>query len=166
MRNNAKQMALGGIFAALAVTIMSLGGMIPLATYVCPVLCMMLQFTVLIFCGKRTAWAWYGAVSILGLLLGPDKEAAAVFCFLGYYPIIKPRLDKMRLGLLWKAMLFNASMCIMYWLLLHLFGLEGLTEEFSELGTAMLWVLLAMGNVTFFLLDKVLILFARKLVGR
>ena len=166
MRNNAKQMALGGIFAALAVTIMSLGGMIPLATYVCPMLCMMLQFTVLIFCGKRTAWAWYGAVSILGLLLGPDKEAAAVFCFLGYYPIIKPRLDKMRLGLLWKAMLFNASMCIMYWLLLHLFGLEGLTEEFSELGTAMLWVLLAMGNVTFFLLDKVLMLFARKLVGR
>ena len=166
MRNNAKQMALGGIFAALAVTIMSLGGMIPLATYVCPMLCMMLQFTVLIFCGKRTAWAWYGAVSILGLLLGPDKEAAAVFCFLGYYPIIKPRLDKMRLGLLWKAMLFNASMCIMYWLLLHLFGLEGLTEEFSELGTAMLWVLLALGNVTFFLLDKVLMLFARKLVGR
>ena len=166
MRNNAKQMALGGIFAALAVTIMSLGGMIPLATYVCPMLCMMLQFTVLIFCGQRTAWAWYGAVSILGLLLGPDKEAAAVFCFLGYYPIIKPRLDKMRLGLLWKALLFNASMCIMYWLLLNLFGLEGLTEEFSELGTAMLWVLLALGNVTFFLLDKVLMLFARKLVGR
>ena len=159
-------MALGGIFAALAVTIMSLGGLIPLATYVCPMLCMMLQFTVLLFCGKRTAWAWYGAVSILGLLLGPDKEAAAVFCFLGYYPIIKPRLDKMRLGVVWKALLFNVSVCVMYWLLLHLFGLEGLTEEFSELGTAMLWVLLVMGNVTFFLMDKVLALFARKLVGR
>lgn len=166
MRNQAKQMALGGIFAALAVTIMSLGGLIPLATYVCPMLCMMLQLTVLIFCGRRTAWAWYGAVALLGLLLGPDKEAAAVFCFLGYYPIIKPRLDKMRLGLVWKTLLFNGSVCVMYWLLLHLFGLEALAEEFSELGTAMLWVLLAMGNVTFFLTDRVLGLYARKLGGR
>jgi len=48
MKQNAKQMALGGVLAALAVTIMSLGGMIPVATYVCPSLCMMLQFTVLI----------------------------------------------------------------------------------------------------------------------
>ena len=129
-------------------------------------LCMMLQFTVLIFCGRRTAWAWYGAVSLLGLLLGPDKEAAAVYCFLGYYPILKPRMDRMKLGLLWKTLLFNVSVCLMYWLLLNLFGLDGLTEEFSELGQAMLWVLLAMGNVTFFLLDKVLTLFGRKLGKR
>ena len=163
MRQNAKQMALGGILAALAVTVMSLGGLIPVATYVCPMLCMMLGYTVLLFCGVRTAWAWYGAVSLLGLLLGPDKEAAAVYCFLGYYPILKPRMDKMKLGLIWKAVLFNVSVCVMYWLLLNLFGLDGLTEEFSELGRAMLWVLLAMGNVTFFLLDRVLTIFGWKL---
>ena len=163
MRQNAKQMALGGILAALAVTIMSLGGLIPVATYVCPMLCMMLGYTVLLFCGRRTAWAWYGAVSILGLLLGPDKEAAAVYCFLGYYPIVKPRMDKMKLGFLWKAALFNGAVCVMYWLLLNLFGLDGLTEEFSELGQDMLWVLLILGNVTFFLLDRVLTIFGWKL---
>ena len=41
-------------------------------------------------CGVRIAWAWYGAVAILSLLLAPDKEAAAVFAFLGYYPIVTP----------------------------------------------------------------------------
>ena len=166
MRTTAKQIALGGIFAALAVTIMSLGGMIPVATYVCPMLCMMLQLTVLLFCGERIAWAWYGAVAILGLLLGPDKEAAAVFVFLGYYPIIKPRLDRMKLGLVWKALLFNGAVILMYQLLMKLFGMEELVKEFSEIGQAMVYVLLAMGNLTFFLTDKVLTLFARKLGRR
>ena len=166
MKNQAKQMALGGILAALAVTVMNLGGLIPVATYVCPMLCMMLGYTVLLFCGKRTAWAWYGAVAILGLLMGPDKEAAAVYCFLGYYPMLKPRMDRMKLGFLWKAVLFNLSVCIMYWLLLNLFGLDGLAEEFFELGRAMLWVRLALGNVTFFLLDRVLTIFGWKLGKR
>ena len=166
MKQNAKQMALGGVLAALAVTIMSLGGMIPVATYVCPSLCMMLQFTVLLFCGRRTAWAWYGAVAILGSLLGPDKEAAAIFCFIGYYPILKPRMEQLRFPVLWKALLFNSSVCVMYWLLMHLFGMEALAEEFSVLGSAMLALLLLMGNATFFLLDRVLTIFAWKLGRR
>ena len=84
MRKNSKQMALGGIFAALAVVIMNLGGLIPIATYVCPALCMVLLSLVHRACGGRVAWAWYGAVAILSLLLSPDKEASAVFAFLGY----------------------------------------------------------------------------------
>ena len=142
--------------AALAVTIMSMGGLIPVATYVCPMLCAMLQSFVLIFCGKRIAWAWYGAVSILSLILGPDKEAAAVFLFLGYYPILKPAMDKLRLSWLWKALLFNGAILGMYWLLLNLLGMEQLNAEFSELGTVLTGLMLAMGNLIFILLDKVL----------
>ena len=74
--------------AALAVVIMCMGGIIPMATYVCPMLCSLLLAVVLRLTGRRIAWAWYAAVSLLSLLLGPDKEAAAVFVFLGYYPII------------------------------------------------------------------------------
>ena len=79
--------------AALAVVIMSLGTLIPVATFVCPVLCMLILQLVLKLCGSRIAWAWYGAVAILSLLMAPDKEAAAVFLFLGYYPVVKPRMD-------------------------------------------------------------------------
>ena len=83
---NAKQIALGGILGALAVTILFLGGLIPVSTYICPVLCMLILQTVMNFCGRRMAWAWYTMVSFLALLLGPDKEAAAILVLLGYYP--------------------------------------------------------------------------------
>ena len=152
----ASLMALGGVTAALAVVIMSLGGLIPVATYVSPMLCAVLLQAVLVSCGVRIAWAWYGAVAILAALLSPDKEAAAVFVFLGYYPIVKPRLDRTRPAWLWKGLLFNGSIGVMYFLLLKLFGMAELGEEFTEFGLWMLLVLLAMGNVTFFLLDKLL----------
>lgn len=155
-------MALGGVMAALAVVIMSLGGMIPVATYVCPMLCMLLLSVVLGSCGSRTAWAWYGAVALLSLLMGPDKEAAAVFTFLGYYPILRPILEKTKLKWLWKGLLFNGAILSVYWLLIHLMGMAAVGEEFRELGAVMLAALLLMGNLTFFLLDRVLIRFERR----
>lgn len=155
-RTPAANMALGGILAALAVVIMSMGTLIPVATYVCPMLCALLLKTVLSTCGKRTAWAWYGAVAILSLLMASDKEAAAVFAFIGYYPIVKPTLDRKKLPWLWKGLLFNASILVMYWLLMHLFGMDQITQELEGVGFAMTAVLLLLGNVTFFLLDRLL----------
>lgn len=157
MRNSAaKQIALGGMMAALAVVIMSLGGLIPSATFVCPMICCLILQVVRKLCGDRIAWAWYGAVAILGLLMGPDKEAAATFVFLGYYPIIKPKFDRSPLKWVWKTLYFNVVILTMYWILIHLFGMAQLAEEWQELGSIMTAVMLLMGNVTFFLLDNVL----------
>ena len=149
-------MALGGVMAALAVVIMSMGTLIPIATYSCPVLCALLLQLVLKTCGSRIAWAWYGAVSILSLLMTPDKEAAAVFLALGYYPIVKPRLDRLKGTWIWKGLLFNAVILLTYWLLMHLFGFDQLAAEFSEMGMVMTVLMLILGNVTFFLLDQLL----------
>ena len=152
----ASRIALGGVLAALAVVIMSLGGLIPVMTYVSPMLCALLLKIVLELCGVRIAWAWYGAVALLSALLSADKEAAAVFIFLGYYPIVKPKLDGLRFPWLWKLVLFNVSVGVMYFLLLQLFGMAQLRAEFEEFSTVMLIVMLLMGNVTFFLLDRLL----------
>ena len=149
-------MAQGGILAALAVIIMSLGTLIPVATYAAPMLCCMMVQLVLRLCGRRTAWAWYGAVTLLSLLMAPDKEAAAVFLALGYYPIVKPWLDRRKWKWLWKALLFNAAILAMYWLLMHLFGMTQIMEEFAGMGAVMTALLLILGNVTFFLLDRLL----------
>lgn len=149
-------MALGGVLAALAVVIMSMGTLIPVATYVCPMLCAILLKLVLNTCGKRTAWAWYGAVSLLSLLMAPDKEAAAVFVFIGYYPIVKPALDRKKFPWLWKGLLFNAAILVMYWLLMHLFGLEQVAEDFEGMGIVLTLVTLALGNLVFFMLDRLL----------
>lgn len=159
-------MALGGVLAALAVAVMSLGTLIPIMTYVCPMACVLLLETVRVTCGQRVAWAWYGAVAILGLLLCPDKEAAALFLFLGYYPLVKPKLDGKKLSWLFKGVLFNGSIGLMYFLLLRILGMEALSEEFREMGALMLAILLILGNVTFFLLDRVLSKFHQKWKGK
>ena len=148
--------AFGGMMAAVAVVIMNLVGLIPVATFVCPMLCMMILTLVVRFCGKRIGWAWYGAVSILSVLFAPDKEAAAIFVFLGYYPMIKPMLDKWKSGKVLKFVFFNAVILVMYWLLIHLFGLAQIAQEYNELGKAMTAVTLLMGNLIFYLLDRIL----------
>ena len=149
-------MALGGVLAALAVVIMSLGTLIPVATYVCPMACCLLLQLIMKICGHRTAWGWYGAVSILSLLLAPDREAAAVFLALGYYPILKTKMDAMKGKWFWKLLFFNAVTLLTYWLLIHLFGFAQLAAEFSEMGLILTAVMLVIGNATFILLDKLL----------
>lgn len=155
-RPKAYGIALGGVLAALAVVIMGLGGMIPVATFVCPMLCMLLLTAVRHKCGSRIAWIWYCTVAILSLLLGPDKEAAAVFAALGYYPNLKPKMDRMPFKWLWKTIYFNGVILLLYWLLMHVFGMAQIAAEFAEMGIAMTAVTLVLGNVTFFLLDRLL----------
>ena len=155
-RTPAANIALGGVLAALAVVIMCMGTLIPVATYVCPMLAALILELVRKICGKRIAWAWYGAVTILSLLMAPDKEAAAVFLALGYYPIVKPKLDSLKGKWFWKTLLFNVVILLTYWLLMHLFGFDALAAEFSEMGMILTVLMLLLGNVTFFLLDKLL----------
>lgn len=156
MRSKSYPIALGGMLAAAAVVLMCIGTILPIATYAAPVLCMLLGQTVLKLCGRRIAWAWYGAVMVLSLLLAPDKEAAAVFAVLGYYPMVKPKLDRMGGSWFWKALLFNGSILALYWVLMYLIGMEQLLAEFSGLGIVMVGALLVLGNMTFFLLDHLL----------
>ncbi len=155
-RTPAANVALGGVLAAVAVVVMSMGTLIPVATYVCPMVCILILELVRKTCGSSIAWAWYGAVAILGLLMAPDKEAAAVFAFLGYYPIVKPRLDGKKLSWLWKGLLFNVSVLVLYWLLMRLFGMDQIAAEFAEMGAVLTLVTLVLGNVTFLVLDRLL----------
>ena len=94
MKRSSRDLALCGVLCALAVAIMAMGTILPAATYCCPVLASMTLVPVLILCGERLSWAMFAASAILSLLFAPDKEAAAIFLALGYYPIVKPKLDR------------------------------------------------------------------------
>lgn len=157
-----RAVALGGVLAAVAVVIMGMGTLIPVATYVCPMACMLLLQVVLRLCGSRYAWAWFGAVAVLGLLFAPDKEAAVIFCFLGCYPILKPKLDGKKGKWLWKGLYFNAVILAAYGFLIYLMGLQDIVREFSEMGWILTASLLVLGNVTFLLLDRLLEMSPRK----
>lgn len=162
-KTSASSIALGGVLAALAVVIMAMGTIIPVATFICPVFCMLILQLVLKLCGSRIAWAWFGAVAILVALLAPDKEAAVVFVFLGYYPIIKPRFDKSRGKWLWKILFFNGVIAAVYFLLLRILGLTEVGEEYAQMGAVLTVIMVFLGNATFFLLDKLL---GRNLIRR
>ena len=94
MKQASRNLALCGVLCALAVAIMAMGTILPVATYCAPVLASMTLLPVLILCGEKLSWAMFFASAMLSLLLAPDKEAAAIFLALGYYPIVKPKLDR------------------------------------------------------------------------
>ena len=150
-------MALGGTLAALAVCIMTFGALIPAATFCCPAIASVMLVAVLRVCGTSVAWAWYLAVAVLSCLLSPDPEAAAVFVFLGYYPIIRRKLHCISskvLRTVCKLAYFNVSAGAAYLVLLYVVGLESLLEE--NVGVWLTIATLGLSNVTFFLLDTVL----------
>ena len=105
-----------------------------------------------------TSLLLYAASAILGLLLCPDKEIAFLYLFLGWYPAVRPQLGTVPRPVCWlvKCGLFSFAMVVMYALILHLLRLEAVVEEFTEYSTAMVLVLLALGNVTFLLFDRLL----------
>ncbi len=153
---SAADIALGGVLAALAVGIQCVIGLIPVATFVTPMLCIMTGQLVQLRCGKRIAWAWYGAVAILSLLLGPDKEAALVYAALGYYPIIKPWLEKGKLAWLWKGLYFNSILLLLYGIVMRLLGFDEIVQELQTMGAIMAVVTWLLGNVVFILMDLLL----------
>lgn len=97
-------------------------------------------------------------VSILALLLGPDKEIAFLYIFLGWYPAIRARLNRVPKTVRWlvKCGLFSAAMLAMYVFLLYLFRLEAVVVEFAEYSVVMTAALLVLGNVTFLVFDQAL----------
>ena len=162
MRRTAKTVALGGMLSAVAVVIMCLGSVIPIATFVCPAFAMIAGQLTVRLCGRRIGWCWYGVVAILSLLMSFDKEAAMTFVFLGYYPMIKSWFDRYRFGWIGKYAYFNISVVAMYYLLLQLFGMAELAQEYSELGKVGVGIMLLLGNITFFMLDIILTRFSKR----
>ncbi len=75
---------------------MLFGGVIPIAVYCCPALAAMLLVPIDCECGTKYGLTAYAAVAVLSVLLVADKETAAVFVFLGYYPVVKKFFDRIR----------------------------------------------------------------------
>lgn len=159
-RQKSRRLALCGVLAALAVVLLSLGGMIPFATFCCPILAMLCLIPVVEEFGTKTALLFYAAVALLSLLMAPDKEVALLFLFLGYYPALRGRIDNaikhQWLRCLLKLAIFAAAVSVMYLLVLRLLGLEQLAQEYAAEGSAVLVMNLLLGALVWILCDRVL----------
>lgn len=151
-----REIALCGMLNALAVVLMNLGSLVPLATFCTPLLAMLVLLPVLEEYGARMGWAAWVSVSILSLLLVTDRETALVYVFFGWYPMVRPKVAAIKS----KVLRFGVKLLICNGLIFTLYGLVlrlmGLTADLLEATRLMNALLLILGNLVFFLMDLVL----------
>lgn len=159
------RIALCGVMGAMAIVVMLMGSIIPIATFCAPMISSVLMMTVAIECGIKPALMLYAAVSLLVLILLPDREMAMVFFFLlGYYPMLKVYLERIKSAvfrLLAKLAIFNGAVFALYSTLLYIFPIQALVEEFACIGKGFVAVLLLMGNIAFLIYDRALVAMAQ-----
>lgn len=157
MKHSSKT-ALGGIVSALSVTLMLLTAVIPFMTYALPLLAGALLILMVIEISKRWAFVVYVSVSLLAMLVVPDKEAALFYAlFFGYYPIIKAPLEKYLPNVVeWivKALIFNASAVSGYLVSTYVLGIP--VDDMEIFGRYGLLILLVGANLVFVAYDIML----------
>lgn len=158
-KTKSQKVALCGLLGALSVVLLLVGNILQIGTYAAPMLAAFLLVPVLEEYGPKYALLMYFTVSVLAVLLVPDKELALFYALvLGYYPVLKQKLDRMRpvpLRRLVKLAVFNAATVALYALLALVMG-PVILEQLLADGTVMLAMLLVLGNFSFALCDLAL----------
>ena len=151
-----RQLALCGLLTALAVVVMVVAGAIGIGTFVGPVLAMAALLPLLEEYGTKTAAIAYGATAILGILLVPEPELSMVYAAFGWYPLLRPKLNRIPnrpLRLTIKLLLCTAVILLLYGVLLRLLGL---TADLANTSRPFNLLLLVLGIFTFLMVDLAL----------
>ena len=158
-RRQSRKMALCGMMTALSAAVPSTGSLIPFATFAGPMLAMLCLLPILHDWGAKYALMVYAAAAVLALMLCADKELALFYAFLGWYPAVRPRLAPLPrpVRILLQCAMFTLAMAVMYLLIIFLFQMEAVAEEFAGYSTLMLALLVVLGNTSFLLLDVLLL---------
>lgn len=155
MKKTSFKVSFSGIIAALSTVMMLITSVFPFGTFAFPALSGMLLVCVVIELGYSWAFIVYTAVSILSLLFVTDKEAVVYYVvFLGFYPIVKGLVEKLRskvVQYILKYAIFNACMVIAFYVSVYLFSIP--KESFNLFNVYLPWVFLLIGNVAFILYD-------------
>jgi hypothetical protein len=144
------QIALGGMFSALCLALMLTSGILPFSMLAIPALAGAMLIPVVVETGAKTAVMVYVSVSVLAAVIIADKLAAVHFiCFLGYYPVLKSKIERVRprpLEYALKLGLFNATAMLAYIVITYVLETGAAIENF---GIALLGIL----NAVFIVYD-------------
>ena len=149
MRSGTRAMAVCAMTAALSVVVMLLGAVLELGMYAAPLFAGLFFIPVGWRFGRKYHVMLYVVSSVLCFLLVPNVEENLMLAGLfGWYPIVRPWLQKLPkfLRLPLKLLVFNAAVIAVEALVLLVLVPE-------SLGSVLLWIMLALGNVTFLLYD-------------
>ncbi len=124
---NSKKIALAGILTALAAAALFLENIFPTGKLGFYILASFILSVVIMECGLSFGWLSYAAVSVLALLLVPEKTAVFPYIlFFGIYSLVKShieRLNKLIPEWVLKFLFFNLSLFFMWNIAVHLLGL-------------------------------------------
>lgn len=156
--------SLCGIMSGLALALMFVLGMIPSFEYITPAIAGILMWVIRDSLGVKYGLVSYVAVGLLCLLITPNYEVAMMYIFLlGYYPIVREYLGKIRFtALRWaaKLALFSVTAVSAYMILIYLFGMTYLTDDTNKFGRYGSLVIYGMGAFAFVMYDIFLALYA------
>lgn len=158
-QRQSRKIALCGMMTALSAAVLSGGSLIPMATFACPMLAMLCLLPILHDWGAKYALMVYAASAVLALILCADKELALFYAFLGWYPALRPKLAPLPrpIRIILKCAIFTLAMTVMYLLIIFLFQMKAVVEEFAGYSAFMLALLVVLGNVSFLMLDVLLL---------
>lgn len=149
------KVALGGVTAALSLILMFLTSLVPFGTYAFPAFAGILLVLLVINLGYGYAAAVYFATAFLSFLLLTDKEAALYYtAFLGFYPIIKSLIERIKTRIVQyaiKLILFNACITAAFFIGVSLLSVP--KESFELFGIYLPWVFLIPANGFFLIYD-------------
>ena len=133
MKNTSKT-AMGAMIAALSLALMLSTAILPFMTYAVPMIAGALIVSIVIECDKIWAFFVYLTVSILSLLIIPDKSAALAYTlYFGYYPILKSFLESKTSRITEQTVKYihiNVVVIASYYALLYFFGFDTDGVEF------------------------------------
>ena len=170
MNQSSRRMAISGMMVALGTAVMLLGGVIPVATFCCPAIAGLVLIPLAFDCGRAWGLSAWVAIGLLGLMLCPDKEAAMLFMFLDWYPVMKWPID-IRVRRKWprralKLALWNIAIAAVYALIFFVLRLDDVLRDYRDATRAVTIAMLLLGNLTLALYDVALGRFAVLYVRR
>lgn len=115
IRKRTKDLTLCAMLCALGVVLMLLGSLVEVLDLTAAALASMLCIYAVIELGGHYPWMLWLATSLLSLLLLPLKTPAIFYSlFLGYYPILKAKLESRGklLCLVLKLLVFHAALLL------------------------------------------------------
>ena len=173
-RNNQKQRirltALCAVLAALGVVLLLIGSLIESLDLSAAMFASFLITIAVIEGGGYWPWLTYSVVTLISLLLLPNKLPAVAFLLYGYYPIVKEKLERIRnRAVTWfiKLVSFNLTLialCVAMQLLFTGIDFYILPANYVALNYI---VILGVGNLAFVLYDvlltRIIILYIAKI---
>lgn len=165
MKRNVK-VAFCALMAALS-TVFMLLSYFPYFTYAVPAFSGLLIMVVLIEVGGKWPIITYIVTSVLVFMFAETEAKLMYILLFGYYPAVKAYIERIGnrfLQYLIKFAVFNEAVIVLYGVLAKVLGLDIIWQ--GEYGYLTAIAFLVLGNITFWLYDKVLVRMAAVYLSR